>query len=149
MRSVLARLAPVAAVVAADQLTKVWAVAALADRPVLLVGRTVQLRLTRNPGGAFSLLPGSTALLAVLALLVAAVVVWAWWRSEDRWSRLALGLILGGALGNLADRVFRSPGVLSGAVVDFVKIGWWPTFNLADSAITLGVLAIVVRGVRR
>lgn len=132
--------------VVVDQLSKAWAVAALTDRPLSLVGVTVQLRLTRNSGGAFSILPGSTWLLSVLALGVVALVARAWWRSSDSASVLALGLVLGGALGNLADRLFREPGGLSGAVVDFVKIGWWPTFNLADSAITLGVAVIVSRG---
>lgn len=129
-----------------DQLSKAWAVAALADRPLSLVGATVQLRLARNTGGAFSILPGSTSLLSVLALGVVVLVARAWWRSPDSASALALGLVLGGAIGNLADRLFREPGGLAGAVVDFVKVGWWPTFNLADSAITLGVAVIVGRG---
>lgn len=129
-----------------DQLSKAWAVAALSERPISIVGSVVQLRLARNPGGAFSLLPGSTPLLSVLALGVVALVARAWWRSSDRIPVFALGLVLGGAMGNLADRLFREPGMLSGAVIDFVKVGWWPTFNLADSAITIGVAVIVGLG---
>ncbi|MGH9021759.1 MAG: signal peptidase II [Acidimicrobiia bacterium] len=141
-----ARLGPILAVVVLDQVSKVWAVAALSDRSISIVGSVVQLRLARNPGGAFSLLPGSTPLLSVLALGVVGLVARAWWRTSDRVPVLALGLVLGGAMGNLADRLFREPGVLSGAVIDFVKVGWWPTFNVADSAITIGVAVIVGRG---
>ena len=137
-----------AAVAAADQLTKVWAVAALSDGPVRLLGDTVQLRLARNPGGAFSVLTGFTPLLAALAAVMAVVIVRTTHRTADRITAYSLGLVLGGAVGNLIDRVVRDPGILRGEVVDFVKIGFWPTFNLADSAITVGVVLIVARGWR-
>lgn len=136
-------------VVALDQATKVWAVAALADGPVGIVGSTVELRLARNPGGAFSLFQGFTPLLAVLAAVVAAVLVRAVRRTDDRWTVVALSLVLAGALGNLVDRVFRSPGFLEGWVVDFVSVGRWPSFNVADSAITIGAVALVLVTWRR
>ncbi len=136
-------------VVAADQATKAWAVSALADGPVRILGSTVELSLSRNSGSAFSLFQGFTPLLALVAVVVAAVLVRAVRRTDDRWAVLALSLVLGGALGNLADRAFRSPGFLHGAVVDFVSIGAWPSFNVADSAITVGAVTLVVVTWRR
>jgi signal peptidase II len=61
---------------------------------------------------------------------------------------VAAGLVLGGAIGNLVDRVFRSPGFLSGAVIDFIDLRWWPVFNLADAAITCGCLLLLFSGLR-
>jgi signal peptidase II len=66
-------------------------------------------------------------------------------RTTDRWILIGLVLVLGGALGNLCDRIARSPGFLRGHVVDFVAVGWWPVFNLADSCITVGATLLVVR----
>jgi signal peptidase II len=139
----------VLAVVGLDQVTKVWAVAALADGPVSILGSTVELALSRNTGGAFSVLSGLTPLLAVLAVVVAVVLVRVIRRSTDPILVLALALVLGGALGNLIDRLVRAPGFLRGAVIDFISIGAWPTFNVADSAITLGALSLVIWGWRR
>ena len=134
----------VAAVVVLDQATKAWAVASLRDGPVSIVGNTLELQLTRNRGSAFSLFQTLTPLLAVLALGVTIVLVRAVRRTDDRVVLVALALVLGGALGNVADRVFRSPGWLRGAVVDFISLRGWPTFNVADSAITVGAVLLVV-----
>jgi signal peptidase II len=136
----------VLAVVALDVLTKVWAVSALSDGPIDLIGDTVRFDLVRNPGGAFSFLSGAgvTPLLALLAIGVTIYLVRLLGRADDRWSVVALALILGGALGNLLDRIFRSPGFLRGEVVDFVSVGWWPTFNVADSALSVGIVLLLV-----
>jgi len=84
--------------------------------------------------------------LAVAAAVLVSVVA-ARGGAERRWTvAIALGLLLGGAFGNLGDRVFRSPGLLRGAVVDFVDLGFWPVFNLADSAITCGCALLLVTG---
>lgn len=133
-------------VVVADQATKAWVVTALSRRPQPIVGTTVELRLSRNSGSAFSFLRGTgfTPLLAVIALAVAVVLVRLVRRADNTWMVVALSLVLGGAVGNLCDRMFRAPGVLRGAVVDFVRVGWWPSFNVADAAITVGVLLLVV-----
>ena len=139
----------VVGVVAVDQLTKVWVVATLSDRPLHIVGHTIELRLSRNPGSAFSLFQAFTPLLAVLASIVAVVLAHAVRRAEERVMVVALSLVLGGALGNLCDRLFRAPGFLRGEVVDFVRLGSWPSFNVADSAITVGALLLVVWGWRR
>ena len=131
-------------VVALDVLTKVWAVHELADAPVPIIGDTVDLRLARNTGGAFSVFQAFTPLLAVLAIAVAFFLVRAVRRADDTLMLVALSLVLGGSIGNLIDRVLRSPGLLRGAVVDFVHIGAWPTFNVADSAITTGAILLVI-----
>ncbi len=133
----------VLAVVAVDQLTKAWAVSALPGSPVSIVGSTIELRLARNTGSAFSLFQNVTPLLALLAVGVAVILVRAVHRAYERTVLVALALVLGGALGNVADRLFRSPGWLRGAVVDFVRLDGWPTFNVADSAITIGAVVLV------
>jgi signal peptidase II len=133
----------VALVVALDQATKAWAVNSLQNAPVSIIGTTVEFRLSRNTGSAFSLFQTLTPLLAVLAVVIALVLVRAVRRTDDRVVLVALALVLGGAFGNLADRLFRSPGWLRGAVVDFIHVGSWPTFNVADSAITIGAVLLV------
>jgi signal peptidase II len=147
-RSPAGPLALAAAVVLLDQLTKVWAVSALSDGPVHVAGSLLELRLTRNPGGAFSLLTNLTPVLAVLAVVMVIYILRTTRRTADAVMAYSLALVLGGAVGNLVDRLVRSPGFLRGEVVDFIKVPHWPTFNLADSAITVGVLLIAVRGWR-
>jgi len=141
------RFVALAALVAGlDQATKVWAVAALSDGPIEVIGRGVQFRLARNTGGAFSLFTGSTTVLALVGVVLVVFLVRMARRETDPGLTLGLALVLGGALGNLADRVFRDPGVLKGAVVDFIDVGAWPTFNLADSAIVIGAAILILRG---
>lgn len=140
--------AAIASIVAFDQLTKTWATRALADGPVSIVGETVELRLTRNPGGAFGNFRAMTPVLAIAALFLSVVLVRALRRASGRWTIVGLVLVLGGALGNLVDRVARDPGFLSGHVVDFVSVGAWPVFNLADSCITVGAVLLVVGSLR-
>ncbi len=137
-------VAIVAAIVILDQASKAWAVANLKDGPRAIIGTDVELRLSFNSGGAFSLFRGFTPLLALLAIVIAVVLVRAVRKTEDTWSVVALALVLAGALGNLADRAFRPPGFLSGHVVDFIGVGSFPTFNVADSAITVGAVLLVV-----
>jgi signal peptidase II len=137
-----------AAVIVADQLTKLWAVRRLARGAISVIG-PVRLNLSRNSGGAFGLGSGVVPMV-VLAAVALVVVLVAVGRSVDRPSMaVALGLVLGGALGNLADRIFRSPGLGRGSVVDFVDLRWWPVFNLADAAITCGCVALVLMSMRR
>lgn len=135
-------------VVLADQLSKLWAVRQLADAPVSIIGDDVSFELTRNTGSAFSLFQAFTPLLALVAVGVAVLLVREVRRSRDTLMIVGLSLVLGGALGNLTDRVFRSPGFLEGAVVDFVHVGRFPTFNIADSAITIGAALIVIWAIR-
>ena len=139
-------------VFAADQASKWWAERSLSDGvPRPLLGDWLQLRLTYNPGAAFSVGTGYTIALSVIALAVIAVCVTMSRRIKSGGWAIALGLLLGGALGNVTDRIFREPGPLRGHVVDFLQLPHWPVFNLADSAICVSVALFVVlslRGIR-
>lgn len=139
-------LVPVAAgVLVLDILSKVLVVAKLSDRdPVSLFGGLLKLRVTRNPGAAFSIGTGATFIFT----FIAAIVIFAIARTARRlyslpWA-ITLGLLLGGATGNLVDRIFRSPGPLEGHVVDWIELPHWPVFNLADSAIVCGGIIAVL-----
>ena len=138
------------AVVGADVLTKHLVVARLADHaPVRLLGGAVYLVLTRNGGAAFSL---GTHLTFVFPLVTVAVVGWIGWMASRLRSvpwAVCLGLVLGGALGNLVDRILRAPGFMVGHVIDFISLGSdnghpWPIFNLADSALCIGAALAVL-----
>ena len=132
-----------------DRLTKYVAVEFLAGKPpVELIPRVIQLRYTTNAGGAFGLFGGQPWLFFAATLVVCAAIAVASTRLSSGASSLGLGLILGGALGNLTDRIIRGPGV-SGQVVDFIDFRVWPVFNLADSAIVVGALIILLAGLRR
>lgn len=134
-----------AVAVIADQATKILAVVFLEPgRPVELIGETVRLVLIRNPGAAFSMGTELTAVLSIVALAVVVGLLWFSRRIHSRWWAWGLGLVLGGAAGNLVDRLLRDPGVLRGHVVDFVSVGWWPVFNVADSCLVAGVIVIAV-----
>ncbi|MGI8676162.1 MAG: signal peptidase II [Nocardioidaceae bacterium] len=142
-------IAVVASVYVIDVLTKVAAVATLTDRaPVTIVPGVLHLDLTRNPGAAFSVATGMTVLLSLVAAGVAFVIVRMARRLRDRAWAVALGLLLGGALGNLTDRLLREPGPLRGHVVDFLQLPHWPVFNVADSCIVAAAVLIVVQSVR-
>ena len=132
-----------AAVLVLDVATKQGAMSALADGPVSLFG-PVRLALTFNRAGAFGLGGAFVPFLAVGALVLVVAMVATGSATEKPLVAVALGLVLGGAFGNVVDRVFRSPGFLRGAVVDFVDVGFWPVFNVADSAITCGCLLLLV-----
>jgi signal peptidase II len=128
-----------AGVLALDLVTKLVVVATLSDRePVRLLGGLVYLTEARNTGAAFSFAEGATVVFTLIAVAVAVVIVRSARRLYSTGWAIALALVLGGAVGNLVDRVFRDPGLLRGGVVDFIQVGWWPIFNVADSAIVCG-----------
>jgi len=139
-----------ALVLLADVLTKVTAVARLEGQaPVELLGGAVYLVLVRNPGAAFSLATGYTWVLSLVAVAVVVVIIRIARRLRSTGWAVALGLVLGGALGNLGDRVFRAPGPLQGHVVDVVSLfapdgSVWPVFNVADSCIVSGGVLLVL-----
>jgi signal peptidase II len=145
-----------AVVLALDVATKLLVVATLSDRePLRLLGGAVYLTEARNTGAAFSFAEGATVVFTLIAVAVVVVIVRSARRLFSTGWAVALALVLGGALGNLVDRVFRDPGFLRGGVVDFVSLfdpygQVWPIFNVADSAIVCGgVLGAVLafRGV--
>ncbi len=137
-------------VLVTDLITKIVGVAQLEGRePVPVLGGLVYLQLVRNPGAAFSLATGYTWVLTLIAVLVVLVIIRVARRLRSTGWAVALGLILGGALGNLVDRIFRSPGPLQGHVVDTVSLfapdgRIWPVFNMADACIVTGGALLVV-----
>jgi len=135
-----ALLLGVAAVaLALDQATKAWAVATLGDGHVVELVGSLRLRYVANHGSAFSLADGRGPLISLLAIIVVAVLLRTGRHATRPVVAVALGMVLGGALGNLIDRAVREgDGFLGGGVVDFVDLQWWPVFNLADSAIVVG-----------
>ncbi len=132
-----------------DQVTKWWAQRSLTPGvPRSLVGDLVRLNLTHNAGAAFSLGTGYTVFLTAVALAVVVACLRLAGRLGSTGWAVALGLLLGGALGNVTDRLVRSPGPLRGHVVDFVQLPHWPVFNLADASICVAAVIVMVLSVR-
>jgi signal peptidase II len=140
------------AVLLADVVSKLLVVAHLSHQaPVTVIPGVLDLELTRNAGAAFGFAAGFTVLFTVVAASVVVFIVRAARRLASVGWAWALGLLLGGALGNLGDRFFRSPGPLRGHVVDWIHLHHWPVFNLADSGVVVGGLLAVLlstRGIR-
>jgi signal peptidase II len=130
-----------------DRVTKIWAEATLPGAPIEVIPGVLTLRFTTNSGGAFSI--GRSApwfFVGVTAIVVVAILATSF-RHTNRLVAASIGLILGGALGNLTDRAFRAPA-FRGRVVDFVDLQVWPVFNLADTAIVVGAILLAVLGFR-
>jgi signal peptidase II len=133
-----------AVVLTLDVVTKVLAVKLLMPgQPVPIIGDTVTWTLVRNSGAAFSMATGYTWMLTLIASAVVVGIFWMGRRLVSTWWAIGLGMILGGAMGNLVDRFFRAPGPLRGHVVDFLSIGWWPVFNVADPSVVGGAILLV------
>jgi signal peptidase II len=139
-------------VLALDVGSKHLAVDRLADRgPVEVIDGVLHLQLVRNSGAAFGFASGLTVVLSLIAVTVVVVILRAARALRSGWWALALGMVLGGAVGNLLDRIFRSPGLFRGRVVDFLELPHWPVFNLADSSIITGgalMVLLSLRGIR-
>lgn len=142
------RVALVAAgVLVLDQVSKVIAVATLEGHEIDLT--VVRLTVTRNSGAAFSLLRGQVWLFMAVAAGVTVIVLVALRRPQSTAMTLGLGMVLGGAWGNVIDRFARAPGAPRGGVVDFIDFKIWPVFNVADAAIVVGAAVLVLFGGRR
>lgn len=138
-----------ALVVVLDQATKCAVVLYFAHRfPLRLLGGALYLEEARNPGAAFSIAGGSTIVFTVIAAVVTVAIVRVAARLRSLPWTVCLGLVLGGAIGNLVDRVVRSPAPFRGHVVDWIDLRVWPVFNLADSAIVIGGLLGVILSMR-
>ena len=138
-------LALAAVVLAADIATKALVVARLEGRrDVSLLGGHLLLRVSRNSGAAFSFAEGATIVFTLVAVAVVVVILRTARRLRSVGWAIALGLLLGGASGNLLDRLVRSPGIGRGRVVDFIDFLVWPSFNVADSCIVTGGLLAVL-----
>lgn len=146
-------LAVACAVLLLDAVSKVLIVAELGpDRRVVWLGGLITLQLVRNPGAAFGVGASYTFIIAAIAVGTIVFILRAARRLRSLAWAIVLGLLLGGAMGNLSDRLLRTPGPLRGYVVDWIKLPLFPpTFNLADTAITFGAIIAVLlalRGIR-
>lgn len=132
-----------------DQLTKWLAVTYLEGQPsVEVIGPLVKFTFVRNPGAAFSLGGGYTVIFSLLAVVVAVVIIRTARSLGSKAWAIALGGLLGGALGNLLDRIFREPGFMRGHVVDFIQLPYWAIFNVADMAVVFSAVLIVILTLR-
>ena len=130
------------AVLILDILTKGWAVSALSDGRDIHIFWTLHFALTYNEGMAFSTGTNVGPLIGMLAIVVIAILIFTMRKQSSGVSLVATGCIIGGAIGNVLDRVFRGSGFMGGAVVDFIDLRWWPVFNVADIGIVCGAIAV-------
>ena len=132
-------------VIVVDQASKQWALSALSDgRHTALFGRALGLVLVRNPGAAFSFATGQTWIFALIASCVVAIIIRVSRNLASGSWAVALGLVLGGAVGNLIDRLLREPGFLRGHVIDFIDYGGYFVGNVADIAIVAAAAGIII-----
>ncbi len=130
-------------IVVADQVTKHWALNALGDGRTIDIVGSLRFNLAFNTGMAFARGQGLGPVIAVIGVLVVAYLLIGL-RRDTRSGSVFVGMVAGGAAGNIVDRLFRGDGWLQGAVVDFIDLQWWPIFNVADAAIVVGAGALVV-----
>jgi signal peptidase II len=133
-------------VVGVDVATKDWALNRLQGDPITVIDGFLRFAVARNPGASFSSFQGSGSIIGLLAIGVAIYIAKMAGEMGHRMEVVGLGIILGGALGNLVDRVFRGDGYLDGAVVDFIDFSFFPTFNMADTFLWVGVGTLVIGG---
>ena len=142
-----------ALVVLFDQWSKHWAVGSLSDGHMVHVISTLRFDLSFNSGMAFSKGTSAGPVIGVLSIAVTVALI-AWQMrmvregSQNRVVVISAGLIVGGAWGNVVDRLFRGEGGLHGRVVDFIDLQWWPVFNIADAAVTVGVILMALSMMR-
>lgn len=137
----------IAAVVLADQLSKNWALNSLSEGRTIDLVWTLRFNLVFNSGMAFSQGQGLGRLIGLLAIGVA---LWLWAglrKATSQFSVVGTSMVIGGALGNVVDRLFRGEKWLAGAVVDFIDFQWFPVFNIADSAVTVGAAILIFSSV--
>ncbi|CAN2194388.1 LspA Lipoprotein signal peptidase [Candidatus Nanopelagicaceae bacterium] len=134
-----------------DFATKQWAISNFDSQPRKIIGDFLSFTLVRNSGAAFSFATGFSIAFALLALAVVGAVTYYAKRITSSGWQITAGLLLGGVIGNLTDRIFREPGWLSGHVIDWIQIPNWPVFNLADSAIVIAAFisfALTLRNIQ-
>lgn len=131
-------------VVLADRLTKVWAESRLTESPITVIDGLLSFEFAENTGAAFGMFRGAGTWLGVAAMVAVVIVAVALRQVTDRREVVALGLVAGGAVGNLVDRIVRGAGLLDGSVVDWIRFPNFPNFNVADSAITIGAALLIL-----
>ena len=123
-----------------DFATKVWALTSLSSEPRKIIGNFLQFTLVHNSGAAFNFATGFSIAFSLLALAVVIAAIYFAPKITSRGWQISIGLLLGGVLGNLTDRIFREPSFLNGHVIDWIQIPHWPVFNIADSAICIAAV---------
>jgi signal peptidase II len=142
-RALRGSIAIAVAIVVIDQLTKQWALSALADGPIDVIW-TLRFNLVFNSGMAFSQGEGLGPIIGVLALVIVVVLLVSLRKGSGTLGTVGVGLVVGGAVGNVVDRLFRDEGWFRGAVVDFIDFQWFPVFNVADMAINVGAGCLIL-----
>lgn len=148
IRRYLVAVSIAAAVVVVDLVTKRMAAITFADRRVTVIPDILSFTYTENPGAAFSLFQNAGPVLGVAALVVSLGILFLLRNPRPMTEVTALGLILGGAVGNLMDRIFRGPGLADGRVIDWISLWPIPTFNVADAAVTSAVALLLIQAWR-
>jgi signal peptidase II len=144
MRKVALALPAAVLVVAFDQWTKRWALANLPGNPREVIPGWLSFEYARNSGAAFGLFKNGGVVLSAAVVIAIAMILWMTTTLEFRADIVAMGAILGGAVGNVWDRVLYSDSFLDGAVVDWIKLPNFWNFNIADAALTIGVTVLIV-----
>lgn len=144
IRRYLLPLTIAVAVVGLDLVTKRYAAINFVENDVILIPGFLSLTFVENPGAAFSLFQNGGQLVGVAAILVSLWLLWLLSKDRPTGERVVLGLILGGAVGNIIDRIARGDGFLDGPVIDWVNLWWIPTFNVADASVTIAVVLLLI-----
>ncbi len=131
-----------------DYASKELAIRLLSDGSINVIGDLLRFNLVFNSGAAFSLASNATIFLSVFAISMAVVIFYYGRRVKSTPWAIALGLALGGIFGNLADRIFREPGMLRGEVVDWIQLPNWPIFNIADSAVVCAAVLVTILSIK-
>lgn len=143
-RRYLTALGIATVVVVADLLTKRYAALHFDGNPVEVIPGFFGFTYLENPGGAFGLFPGGGTIIGIAAIVVTVVVLAALARPRPPLETVALGFVLGGAVGNLVDRFARGDGIIDGPVIDWIELWFIPTFNIADASVTIAVALLLI-----
>jgi signal peptidase II len=136
------------AVVVADLVTKRYAALNFDGSPVEVIPGFLGFTYVENPGGAFGLFPGGGVIIGIAAIVVTVIVLVALFRDRPPLEMVALGFVLGGAVGNLVDRFARGEGIIDGPVIDWIELWFIPTFNIADASVTVAVSLLLIHAWR-
>jgi signal peptidase II len=148
IRRYLVGLGIAAAIVVADLLTKRYAALNFDGNPVEIIPGFFGFTFVENPGGAFGVFQNGGVIIGIAALIITVVVLVALAAERPLAETIALGLVVGGAVGNLVDRFARGEGIIDGAVIDWVELWWIPTFNIADASVTVAVALLLIHAWR-
>ncbi|HEX5696052.1 MAG TPA: signal peptidase II [Acidimicrobiia bacterium] len=148
IRRYLIGLGIATAIVVADLLTKRYAALNFDGNPVEIIPGFFGFTFVENPGGAFGMFQNGGVIIGIAAVIITLVVLVALASERPMAETVALGLVIGGAVGNLVDRFARGDGIIDGAVIDWVELWWIPTFNIADSSVTVAVALLLIHAWR-